>query len=78
MTEPLYIADKEVARLLDRSVAWFKSNAKALESQYGFPKIDPAIGKRHRETVEKWARERNQRSEQQVREARNRGNLDAI
>lgn len=59
----LYVTDAEAAVMLGRSTAWIKKNAEALETQYGFPKVDPAIGKRHRPSIEQWAKERNSRSQ---------------
>lgn len=57
----LYVKESDIAKMLGHDVRWLRSNSDALERQYGFPKIDPAIGMRHREAVEEWARERNAR-----------------
>lgn len=59
--DPLYVKEVEAARMLRHDVGWLRANAPTLESQYGFPKIDPAVGMRHREAIEEWARERNSR-----------------
>lgn len=59
---PLYVKEVEAAKMLRHDVSWLRQNAHVLESQYGFPKIDPAIGMRHREAIEEWARERNFRN----------------
>lgn len=59
--EALYIADAAVARLLGHGIDWLRANRSDLEQQYGFPKVDPAVGKTHREAVEVWARKRNVR-----------------
>ncbi len=58
----LFVTEKTVAEMLGRSIAWLRSNAHTLEQTTGFPKIDPVVGKRHREAIEVWARERNVRS----------------
>ena len=58
----LYVKEAEIARMLGHDIRWLRSNQTTLESQYGLPKIDPAIGFRHRESVEEWARERNMRT----------------
>lgn len=55
----LYVKEVEVARLLGHNVTWLRSNSTDLERQYGLPKIDPAIGLRHLEAIEEWARQRN-------------------
>lgn len=57
--QPLYVSDREAATLLGRSVDWLRANAGTLEAVYGFPKIDPAVGKRHRPAIERWAEQRN-------------------
>ncbi|MEQ3669683.1 hypothetical protein [Pseudophaeobacter sp.] len=57
----LYETEKEVARLLGHDVTWLRKNSNTLETQYGFPPIDAAVGMRHRESIEAWARERNTR-----------------
>lgn len=60
--ERLYINETEVARMLGHEIAWLRTNAATLERQYGFPKVDPATGKRHRPSIEAWAHERNSRA----------------
>jgi len=55
----LFIKEVEVAKLLGHNVTWLHANANDLERQYGLPKIDPAIGLRHLEAIEIWARQRN-------------------
>lgn len=59
--EKLYVKDAEIAKALSQPLTWLKANASMLERQFGFPRIDPAVGLRHREAVEEWARERNMR-----------------
>jgi hypothetical protein len=60
MTVPkLYLTEGEVARMLGHDTAWLRANAPTLEAVHGFPKVDCAIGKRHREAIEEWSRERN-------------------
>lgn len=59
--KPLYTSDRNIARMLGHDVKWLHKNATTLEDQYGFPRIDPAIGLRHIPSVEEWARERNSR-----------------
>ena len=54
----LYKSEAQIARMLGHDTAWLHKNATALERQYGFPPIDPAIGKRHAPSVEQWASER--------------------
>ncbi|WP_120636072.1 hypothetical protein [Ruegeria sp. EL01] len=56
---PLYVKEETIAKMLGHNVTWLRSNAVALERQYGLPPIDPAVGMRHVEAVEEWARERN-------------------
>ena len=58
----LYVKEAEIAKMLGHDVTWLRSNLNTLERQYGLPKIDPAVGMRHREAVEEWARERNMRT----------------
>ena len=58
---PLYLTEKEVAQLLRRGVDWLRQHSEQLERQYGFPKVDPAVGWRHRQAIEMWALERNTR-----------------
>lgn len=60
MTQPLFKSEAQIAKMLGHDTAWLRSNAPALEEQYGFPPIDPAIGKRHAPSVERWAQERTQ------------------
>jgi hypothetical protein len=77
---PLYVKEAEAARMLRHDVTWLRKNAPTLESQYGFPKIDPAVGMRHKEAIEQWARERNTRQAPRsvgLTEA-NRENVDAF
>lgn len=57
--EPLYVDEKETAKLLGHDIGWLRSNRDDLEKQFGLPKIDPATQKRHRESIEQWARSRN-------------------
>lgn len=57
--DKLYVNEREAARMLGHDVAWLRENARSLEEQFGFPKIDVAIGRRHREAIEEWSRERN-------------------
>lgn len=82
MSQPsaLYVREVEAARMLRHDVTWLRKNAAMLEAQYGFPKIDPATGMRHREAIEQWARERNSR--QATRSPRlsenNKENFDAF
>ncbi len=59
--QQLFVKEADIAKMLGHDVMWLRSNSETLERQYGFPKIDPAIGMRHREAVEEWARERNAR-----------------
>lgn len=56
--QALFIAEKDVARMLGHDINWLRSNAKNLEDATGFPAIDPVVGKRHRESIIEWARER--------------------
>jgi hypothetical protein len=57
----LYKSEAQIARMLGHDVSWLRDNSNTLETQYGFPPIDAAVGMRHREAVEAWARERNMR-----------------
>lgn len=76
---PLYISEAEAARLLGHDVSWLRSNASALERQYGFPRVDPAIGKRHRPSIEAWAQERNSRPTRiELNDKINLGKMDAF
>lgn len=59
---PLYVNEAEAAKLLRHNISWLRSNANALEQQFGFPKIDVATGMRHRGAIEKWADERSSRN----------------
>ncbi|GLO70289.1 hypothetical protein VWZ88_12740 [Phaeobacter sp. JH20_36] len=59
--QSLFVKEAEVAKLLGHDVKWLRANSTTLEAQYGLPEIDPAIGLRHREAIEEWARERNTR-----------------
>jgi len=74
--EKLYVKEEEAARMLGHNVTWLRSNAETLESQYGFPKIDTAIGKRHKESIEEWARQRNLTPTQRVLERLNRNSRE--
>lgn len=71
----LYRPDKDVAKILGRSVDWLRDNIDDLESQYGFPKKDPAIGLRFVPAIVKWAEGRNLQSPQPQQ---NRGNSNAF
>jgi hypothetical protein len=79
-TPRLYEKEEVVARLLGHDIRWFRSNVQVLEAQFGFPKIDPAIGLRHREAVELWARRRNTDIKQygEPTAQRSRGKKDAF
>jgi hypothetical protein len=57
--QPLYRSEAQIAKMLGHDTEWLRKNASTLEAQYGFPKIDPAINKRHAPSVEQWARDRN-------------------
>lgn len=59
---PLYLSDAKIAKMLGHDIKWLRANEDVLERQYGLPPIDPAIGMRHVEAVEEWARERNMRN----------------
>lgn len=59
MTEPLYASEKRVAQMLGHDLTWFRENVDALEKQFGFPKVDPATGRRHIPSIRKWAETRN-------------------
>lgn len=61
MRDPIYIPEAHVAKMLGHGIDWFHKNVEMLERQYGFPKVDPAIRRRHRPSIEKWAEERNSR-----------------
>jgi hypothetical protein len=76
----LYVSEKQVAQMLGQTVDWLRANASMLEASTGFPKIDAVIGKRHREAIEVWARERNFRSKRgpERLEERNRENFNAL
>lgn len=80
MPNPLYVKEAEVAEMLRHGVGWLRKNAPALEAQYGFPKVDPATGLRHKEAIEKWARERNFRTARNLERSNhaNRENTDAF
>lgn len=58
---PLYAPEADIAAMLGRSVDWLRKNARDLEQQCGFPKVDTAIGLRHVPSVQAWADERNRR-----------------
>lgn len=76
----LYVTERQVATMLGQTLDWLKAHAEDLERSTAFPKIDPVVGRRHRESVEIWARQRNLR--QQVRMSgsteTNRENEDAF
>lgn len=55
----LYVSDKVAAQMLGHTIDWLRANREMLERQFGFPKVDPAVGKTHREAIEEWARQRN-------------------
>tara|TARA_R110000851_G_scaffold22626_14_gene67042 strand:+ start:522 stop:761 length:240 start_codon:yes stop_codon:yes gene_type:complete len=55
----LYLSESTIAKMLGHDTMWLTKNSDTLERQYGFPKIDPAIGKRHAPSVEQWAAVRN-------------------
>lgn len=77
----LYLSEREVARMLGRDLAWLKANLPTMIRQYGFPKIDTAVGRYHREAVEEWARERNvtrRRAPGERLNETNRENRDAL
>ena len=57
----LYVSEKQVAQMLGQTVDWLRANGPMLEASTNFPKVDPVVGKRHREAIEVWARERNMR-----------------
>lgn len=50
--QQLFVKEADIAKMLGRDVKWLRSNGGTLERKYGFAKIDPAIGMRHREAVE--------------------------
>lgn len=78
MTQPLYKSEAQIARMLGHDTAWLRANADMLETQYGFPPIDPAINKRHAPSVERWAQERTQqlRPTVQPKRQKNQENID--
>lgn len=79
MAAPLYVSEAQIAAMLGHRIDWLRQNATMLERQYGFPPIDPVIGKRHREAVEAWARERNTRRPAPQRSTnKNQENTDAF
>lgn len=61
MVDQIYVSESTIAKMLGHDRPWLQANIETLERQFGFPKIDPAIGKRHRPSVEQWAMERNTR-----------------
>lgn len=81
-SQPLYVSEREVARLLGRAIDWLKSHRTDLEDRYGFPKVDQAIGKTHRESIEEWARKRNAKSlassSERLSETNQQENLNAL
>ncbi|MDB6151485.1 MAG: hypothetical protein JWQ44_2933 [Chthoniobacter sp.] len=50
---PAYVADKDLAALLNKSVAWFRTNRPTLERE-GFPQKDRLIGLTLLADVEAW------------------------
>lgn len=81
--EPLFVSEKDVATMLGSDIKWLRANIKALEETTGFPKMDPVVGKRHKEAIIEWARERAFRSsKRQARmleaDQRNQENKDAF
>ncbi len=80
--QQLFVKESDIAKMLGHDVKWLRSNSETLERQYGFPKIDPAIGMRHREAVEEWARERNARTakarSERLKETNHTENHDAF
>lgn len=77
--DQIYASESTVAKMLGHGVDWLRSNQTTLESQYGFPKIDPAIGKRHIPSIKKWAAERNAaRVIQQPETVNAKVNIDAL
>lgn len=75
----LFVSEREAAEMLGHSVDWFRKNREDLERQFGFPKIDPATGKRHLPSIERWASERNNVVNGSDSAAEKRiGNLDRI
>jgi len=81
-SEKLYRSDKEVAQMLGHDIRWFRSNVNALERQYGFPSIDPAVGLPYIPSIEAWATERNTRTmhnnSEQLMKSSNKDNLDGF
>lgn len=59
MTQQLYLSERSIAQMLGHDLKWLTANARDLERQYGFPQVDPAIGKRHAPSVVQWASDRN-------------------
>lgn len=78
--DPIYYSERQTAECLGYSVEWLRRNVHQLEQQYGFPRIDPAIGKRHAPSIEVWAQERNNRHRQieQVKTQPATGNAHAF
>ena len=58
--EKLYAKDKEIAELLNMSLATFRKNAETLVRQYGFPSVDPVINQRYLPAVHEWAKKRHE------------------
>ncbi len=77
---PLYAPDGKIAKMLGHDTKWLRDNADVLERQYGLPPIDPAVGMRHVEAVEEWARERNMRKTERSERLSetNQENFDAL
>ncbi len=79
MSQALFISESTVAKMLGHDRSWLERNAARLEQTANFPKIDPVIGKRHREAIEEWARERNvHRRSIRPLEEKHRENFDAF
>ena len=75
----LYVSESTIAKMLGHDAAWLRKNSAVLERQYGFPTIDPAIGKRHAPSVERWASERNAvNSPARASKTKHMENLDAL
>jgi hypothetical protein len=75
---PLYINEADAARMLGKPTSWLRSNVTTLERQYGFPKVDPAVGMRHKEAIEAWARDRNVRKQSSALSEISKENKDAL
>lgn len=79
MSQPIYKSEAQIAKMLGHDTKWLLKNRAALEAQYGFPPIDPAIGKRHAPSVERWAQERTPQLRPSAQpKSRNQENIDAF